>query len=74
MPQSIGYFTTRTQYAALPATFQSWVTEGGGHSFSSGRMDFHPVVSAWSFLSSFKRDVTIGALLREQPVWVTGTF
>lgn len=69
----IGVFTKRTIHLALPAVLHSWVTDGGGHTFASGRNDFLPVPRGWAFVSSFRRDPT-GTLTRVQPTWLSGTF
>ncbi|MBI5488621.1 MAG: hypothetical protein HY905_14905 [Deltaproteobacteria bacterium] len=73
--EPLGWFTTRhvTTFAGSAASFEAWVTTGGGHMLGSTREDFAPNPRAWWFLSSFRRDAT-GRLTRDEPTWMTGTF
>ncbi|MBI5503080.1 MAG: hypothetical protein HY907_22735 [Deltaproteobacteria bacterium] len=73
--EPLGWFTTRrvTTFAGSAASFEAWVTTGGGHMPGSTRQDFAPNPRAWWFVSSFRRD-TEGLLTRVEPAWMTGTF
>ena len=69
----VGIFSKRTLFAALPSVLDSWVTDGGGHTYSSARNDFLPVPRGWAFVSSFRR-LPDGTLTRVPQTWLTGTF